>query len=262
MSASPDAPPPELSPGAGLAWRRLFEAPIAHRGLWSGAETPENSLAAFEAAASAGYGMELDVQLAADGEAVVFHDDRLEHRLTAARGRIAEHGSDELTEVRIGTSDETIPTLERALARVAGRTLMVIELKVLGGEEGPLEARVAELLDRYEGPAAVISFNPHAVAWFAEHRPAVLRGLDSSAYHDALNWALPPERRRALAALEHAAIAQPHFLALGLDMLPSARGAALRRQGLPVVAWTVRTAAQWARVQSSCDNLMFEGWRA
>jgi glycerophosphoryl diester phosphodiesterase len=253
--------PSDLSQAARTAWTGLFEAPLAHRGLWSSDGAPENSLAAFEAACDAGYGMELDVQLTADGEAAVFHDDRLEHRLTAGSGRVAERTVAELATIRLGSSSETIPTLAQALDRVAGRALMVIELKVLGGDEGALEQRVAELLDRYEGPVAVISFNPQAVGWFAEHRPGVLRGLDSSAYHDALNWPLAPEQRRALAELEHVAIAAPHFLALGLDMLPSARGAELRAAGLPVLAWTVRSPGQWARVQSCCDNLMFEGWR-
>jgi glycerophosphoryl diester phosphodiesterase len=243
------------------AWAALFGAPLAHRGLWTARTAPENTLAAFGAAADAGYGMELDVQLSADHEAVVFHDDRLEQRLTAAKGRIAERLAADLARVSVEGSAETIPTLSQVLERVDGRTLIVVELKVLGGEEGPLERRVAEILADYDGPAAAISFNPHTIAWFADNAPKVLRGLDSAAYHDALNWMIPPEERRALAELEHVAVARPHFLALGLDMLPSPSGDALRAAGLPVVAWTVRAPEQWARVSAHCDNLMFEGFR-
>ncbi|HTI66453.1 MAG TPA: glycerophosphodiester phosphodiesterase family protein [Caulobacteraceae bacterium] len=246
------------------AWAALFGAPVAHRGLWShDKDRPENSLAAFEAAAAAGYAMELDVQLSADGEAVVFHDDRLSEReLTTASGRIAEHRAADLAEVRLAGTRETIPTLAEALECVGGRSLVVVELKVLGGDEGPLERRVAEVLDAYSGPAAVVSFNPRAVAWFADHRPGVLRGLDSAAYHDAMHWTLPAEERRALAELDHVTLARPHFLGLGVDMLPSPSADALRARGLPVVAWTVRSARQWARVKAHCDNLMFEGFKA
>jgi glycerophosphoryl diester phosphodiesterase len=244
------------------AWAALFRPPIAHRGLWTRNGAPENTLAAFDAAAKAGYGVELDVQLSADGEAVVFHDDRLEHRLTTAKGRVAERTAAELAEVRVAGSRETIPTLKEALECVGARVLVCVELKVLGGDEGPLERRVATVLDAYDGPAAVISFNPRALAWFAENRPAQLRGLDSSAYHDALNWCVPAEERRALAELEHVTLAKPHFLGLGLDMLPSPSADALRAQGMPVVAWTVRSPEQWARVALHCDNLMFEGYRA
>jgi glycerophosphoryl diester phosphodiesterase len=68
--------------------------------------------------------------------------------------------------------------------------------------------------------------------------------------------------RKSFARLEHVEIARPHFLALSLDMLPSARAAALRAKGLPIVAWTVREPGQWEAVKAHCDNLIFEGFAA
>ena len=248
-----------LPPGVDeAAWAGLHR-PIAHRGLWD-AQRPENSLAAFEAAAAAGYGIELDVQLSLDGEVMVFHDDRLE-RLTEGHGRVCDQGANGLRALALGGSSERMPTLEETLAVVAGRTLVVVELKVLGGEEGPLEARVAGILDAYSGPAAVLSFNPLAVAGFAKFSPERLRGLNSMAYTDAAQWPLTPAQRNGLGALQHVAEARPHFLGLGLDMLPSFEAAALRAKGMPVACWTVRSAEQWARVRLHCDTPMFEGWR-
>ncbi len=52
-----------------------------------------------------------------------------------------------------------------------------------------------------------------------------------------------------MAALEQVEIARPHFLALGLDMLPSARADVYRAKGMPIIAWTVRSAEQWESVQ-------------
>lgn len=251
------APPVGVDPDA---WRRLTARPIAHRGLW-GPTAPENSLAAFEAAAQAGYGLELDVQLTADGVPVVFHDDRLE-RMTGHHGRVAERTAAQLAETRLLGTQETIPTLADTLECIGRRALALIELKVLGGEEGPLEHAVAEALGHYGGPIAVLSFNPKTVGWFAEARPDVVRGLNSMAYHDAANWPLSPDQRRGLMELDHFHVAQPHFLSLGLDMLPSPSAKALRAQGVPVVCWTVRSRAQWAQASAWCDNLMFEGWRA
>lgn len=244
----------------GRAFAALTARPVAHRGLWN-ANAPENSLAAFDAAASAGYAMELDVQLSADGVPVVFHDDRLE-RITMAHGRVAERTALQLAECRLSDTKETIPTLAEVLECVGKRSLIIIELKVLGGEEGPLERAVAEMLEGYDGPAAVLSFNPKTVAWFAEHEPQRLRGLNSTAYHDAADWMLSAEQRRGLAELEHSHAARPHFLSLGLDMLPSPSAEALRAQGLPVICWTVRAPKQWARVKASCDNYIFEGFDA
>jgi glycerophosphoryl diester phosphodiesterase len=250
-------PPAGVDPDA---WRRLTARPIAHRGLW-GADAPENSLRAFEAAAAAGYAVELDVQLSADGVVVVFHDDRME-RLTAAHGRVAERTAAQLAEARLGGTRETIPTLAEALECVARRTLVLIELKVLGGEEGPLEQAVTEVLALYGGPIGVISFNPKAVAWFADHRPELLRGLNSTAYRDAAHWPLSPEQRRGLLELEHAHVARPHFVSLGADMLPSHSADAMRADGIPVICWTIRSEGQWARLKPHCDGYMFDGFHA
>src|SRR5271167_829930 len=98
----------------GEAWERLFGPPIAHRGLWSLGGPPENSLGAFQAACAAGYGVELDVQLSADGEAVVFHDATLK-RMTGRQGRVADYTAADLGEMRLVDGEETIPTLADTL---------------------------------------------------------------------------------------------------------------------------------------------------
>ena len=64
----------------------------------------------------------------------------------------------------------------------------------------------------------------------------------------------------SLRALEHVAIAKPHFLSLGLDMLPNAKAAEHRASGMPVLAWTVRSEGQWSAVSGACDNYIFEGF--
>ncbi|WP_309092590.1 glycerophosphodiester phosphodiesterase [Phenylobacterium sp.] len=243
----------------GEAWDLLFHPPIAHRGLWSPDGAPENSLSAFQAACAAGYGIELDVQLSADGEAVVFHDATLE-RMTGQTGRVRDRSAADLAELRLKGSDEKIPTLLEVLAIVGHRAMVHVELKTPPGEVGPLERRVHEVIADHNGPLAVIGFNAYSHAWFADHYPGVLRGLDSYAYADQPK--LSAEQRRSYSQLEHVAIARPHFLALGLDMLPSPRAAELRAQGMPIVAWTVRDPAQWDAVKAGCDNLIFEGFRA
>lgn len=245
----------------GELWDHLFHPPVAHRGLWTPEGAPENSLGAFQAACAAGYGIELDVQLSADGEAMVFHDGTLA-RMTGREGRVQDYSAAELGEFRLKAADETIPTLTETLALVGRRAMVHIELKTPFGEVGPLERRASEILKDHHGPTCVIGFNPYSHAWFADHCPQVLRGLDSYAYADASAAKLAPDLRKSLANLEHVEIARPHFLALGLDMLPSARADAFRADGMPVIAWTVRSPAQWDAVKAHCDNLIFEGFAA
>jgi len=245
----------------GEAWDRLFGPPIAHRGLWSPAGAPENSLAAFQAACAQGYGVELDVQLSADGEAMVFHDTLLT-RMTGAGGRVSDHSAADLGQMRLGGTDEPLPTLAETLTVIGHRAMVLIELKTAAGDVGALERRVHEVLIDHNGPAAVIGFNPYSHAWFAQHHPKVLRGLNSYAYKDDAARTLAPPQRTAFAKLEQVSIARPHFLALGLDILPSARADSLRKQGMPVIAWTVRDAARWDALRPHCDNLIFEGFAA
>lgn len=242
----------------GESWERLFGPPVAHRGLWSPDGAPENSLGAFQAACEADYGIELDVQLSGDGEAMVFHDDDLA-RMTGAEGRIGDHTAADLGRLRLRGGDDTIPTLLDALALVGHRAMVQVELKTPYGQVGPLEQRVHEVLIDHNGPVCVIGFNPYSHAWFADRFPGVLRGLDSYSYKGVAH--MDAAQRRAFATLEHVAIAKPHFLALGLDILPSDPAARLRANGMPVVAWTVRDPAQWETVKPYCDNLIFEGFR-
>ena len=241
----------------GEAWERLFHPPIAHRGLWRADGAPENSLAAFQAACEAGYGIELDVQLSADGEAMVFHDDDVA-RLTGAEGRLRDRTCAEIADLRLCGTDEGIPSLMETLALIGRRAMVCLELKTPYGEVGPLEQRVHEILIDHAGPAAVIGFNPYSHAWFAHHHPQILRGLDSYSYRD--NEVLAREQRQAYAALEHVSLAKPHFLALGLDIVAKPPAAKLRESGLPVVAWTVRCDDDWSAASPHADNMIFEGF--
>lgn len=245
----------------GEAWDFVFAPAIAHRGLWSKGGPPENSLAAFEAACEAGYGIELDVQLSSDGEAMVFHDTALA-RLTGREGRVSDHTADDLAKTKLPGGEETIPTLSETLTLVGRRALVLIELKTPYGEVGPLEQRVHDIVIDHAGPIAIIGFNPYSHAWFADRHPSVLRGLDSYSYRGPDAARLAPEQRKSFAKLEHVAIARPHFLALSLDMLPDANAATYREDGMPVVAWTTRAPGEWDKVSAYCDNHIFEGFQA
>ena len=91
------------------AW--LTARPIAHRGLHArDTGIVENTLSAAQAAIERGFSIECDVQLSADGEAVVFHDSTLE-RLTASRGSIAKKTVADLAALALKGTDDRIATL-------------------------------------------------------------------------------------------------------------------------------------------------------
>jgi glycerophosphoryl diester phosphodiesterase len=242
----------------GEAWDHLFGPPVAHRGLWSPDGPPENSLGAFQAACAAGFGVELDVQRSADGEAMVFHDDTLE-RLTGQPGRVRDHTAADLTQMALAGGEDRIPTLLEALAIIGHRAMVHVELKTPFGEVGPLERRVHEVLIDHNGPVSVIGFNPYAHAWFADHFPGVLRGMSSYNWRDAVHMAA--EQRKAFANLEQASLARAHFLALDLAVLSTPAAVKRRAMGAPVLAWTVRDEAEREAAAALSDNFIFEGLR-
>ncbi len=234
----------------------LTALPIAHRGL-HGAGAPENSRAAFAAAAAAGYAIELDVQLSADGVPMVFHDDTLD-RLTTARGPVAAWRAADLTALGLAGGGETIPTLAAVVGLVGGRVPLLVELKA-GGRPGRLETGVAEILRRPGLACAVQSFNPMTVNWFRRFAPTLTRG------QIAMDWRLdddtPRPDRLLLAQMVFNRISRPDFVAYDVRALPCPATERARAQGLPLLAWTVRSAADLRRAARYADNVIFEDLR-
>ena len=237
----------------------LVARPIAHRG-WHGPGRPENSLAAARAAVEADYAIECDVQLSADGEAVVFHDETLE-RLTGAAGRIGERPAAALAGLRLLATAEPIPTLAELLSLVAGRVPLVCEIKSGFDGDFRLAERAADLAQTYSGPLAFKSFDPEIVAHLrAKGLPRPLGIVAEASYDDPYFSAMTAARKREASAFLHIDRTRPDFLSWHVGDLPHATPALFRALGRkPVMAWTVRQPAQWALVRAFADQAVFEG---
>jgi len=139
---------------------------IAHRGF-SG-KYLENTMTAFEEAYQAGAtGIELDVQMSADGELVIFHDSSLK-RLANIEGQIEEFTAKELAEITLfkGLNAHTILTLDEYLTWVQYRDLITnIEMKSITSEDKGLEEKVIEKVYKYGQEEKVIlsSFHKNSI---------------------------------------------------------------------------------------------------
>jgi glycerophosphoryl diester phosphodiesterase len=236
--------------------RWLVERPIAHRGL-HGTSTaiPENSLAAFEAAATMGFAAELDVRATSDGVAVVFHDVELE-RMTGVEGTIDAVDSDGVGLLKLGGTRQAVPLLAGVLATVVGRVPLLVEVKN-EGVVGVVEEATLAALDGYAGPVAVQSFNPLTLQWFAHHVPELPRGLLAGDFRDV---DMNPTLKGKLRDLEMLDIAAPHFVGYDVRCLPFEPLTRLRAAGMPVIGWTVTSTGMEADALRSCDNVIFEGY--
>src|ERR1700681_4347982 len=107
----------------------LTARPVAHRGLHDRARgIIENMPGAAQAAIEGNFGIECDIQLTADGEAMVHHDDAL-GRLTEGSGALLGMTSGQLKAVRFKGTPERMMSLGDLCTLVAGRVPLVIEVK-------------------------------------------------------------------------------------------------------------------------------------
>lgn len=238
--------------------------PIAHRGL-HGAGVPENSLAAAQAAIDAGYGIEMDIQPSADGIPMVFHDYDLE-RLIGDEAFIADIDAEDLAAMRLMDGEEAIPTLAQTLRLVEGRVPLLIEIKDqdgrLGDQIGDLHVHVADQLKGYEGPVAVMSFNPHIVKAFHAEAPDIPVGLTTCGF-PAKHWpALDSETRMRMAAIDDFPDVGASFISHDRNDLNNPRVDALKAQGVPILCWTVRSPEEEEDARRVADNITFEGYEA
>ncbi|HYI41754.1 MAG TPA: glycerophosphodiester phosphodiesterase family protein [Allosphingosinicella sp.] len=239
----------QSSPSRRAELERLGAVPFAHRGLHGGARV-ENSGGAIAAAVQQGFGVELDVQLSRDGEAMVFHDEDLD-RLTSGQGPVAARTAAQLQAFPLNGCDEAMPRLSEALAMIDGRTPLLIEVKSPDRRVARLCAAVARGLASYEGPVGIMSFNPEVGAWFARHAPQTLRGLVVT---ENGRRGLRGRIGRPLALWR----ARADFLAYDIRDLPSRFAGNARGRGLPVYTWTVRSEADRARAAAHADQIIFE----
>lgn len=244
----------------------LLRLPVAHRALHDrAAGRIENSPAAVAAAVAAGYAIEVDLQLSADGVAMVFHDDDLD-RLTAERGPLRDCTAAALQAMGLVGGTDRVPTFAQVLAQVAGRVPLLVELKdqsgQMAGTDGRLEAAVAADLAGYRGEVAVMSFNPDIVARMAQVAPGVPRGLTTSAYTPE-DWAPVPaavcDRLRGIPDYDRTGAC---FISHEAADLGRPRVADLKARGAGVLCWTIRSAAAEAEARRVADNVTFEGYAA
>jgi glycerophosphoryl diester phosphodiesterase len=240
----------------------LTARPVAHRGLHDVTRgIIENMPAAARAAVDGNFAIECDIQLTADGEAMVHHDDAL-GRLTEGSGALLGKTAAELKAVRFRNTDERMMTLGDLCALVAGRVPLVIEVKSHFDGDRKLVKRMAEVLAGYSGPAVGMSFDPHQVLALRELMPQLVRGIVAEREYTETDWPeASAEQRRGMTHLRHAFRTRPHFVAYWVNELPAVVPWIARNIfGLPLLSWTVRTPEQRARAARYADQMIFEGF--
>jgi glycerophosphoryl diester phosphodiesterase len=236
--------------------------PIAHRGLHDAAHgIIENTASAFAAAVAGGYAIETDIQPAASGEPVIFHDEVLE-RLTTSEGPVAERSVAELQRLTMRGTADHILTLGEFLELIGGRVMLYLEIKSEDRRDRTLERRIAEHLAEYSGPAVTMSFDPGSMIAMRQFAPGRPRGLSAMRFGQVKERGLTELTRFRLTHMLDIPAVKPDFLTYQVDDL-AVMGDAIRRRHphLPIITWTVRTAEQRRKAEIFADGMIFEGFR-
>ena len=240
----------------------ITERKIAHRGLHDKAKgVIENTAGAFSAAIAGGFAIECDVQLSQDGEAMVVHDFHLD-RLTTGTGKVIDRTAAALAAIPMRGTTDRIGTLGDMFSLVAGRTLIVCEIKSAFNGDMRLTSRVADVARAYAGPLVIKSFDPRIVEHW--HRlntgiPVGIVAMNDYTYPDYET--LSAAEKHALANLLHFPLSRPDFISWRVRDLPSGVPFLCRRAlGLPTMAWTVRSPGDVELAKAHADQMVFEGF--
>ncbi|MBX3569347.1 MAG: glycerophosphodiester phosphodiesterase [Rhizobiaceae bacterium] len=230
-----------------LDW--LTARPIAHRGLHDMNDLVwENTLPAYQRAIDRGYTIECDVRLTSDGGVVSFHDNRLE-RLAGTEGFVWQRTLAEMSALKIGTTQESPPSLRELLAFVDGRVPLIIEIKGRPGHDEGLVRRCAALLKDYRGKVALMSFDHWIIRQLAQEAPGIACGLTAEGKSQ-------PEIEGHFSMLAHGI----SFVSYDVTALPNPFVAFVRdKLRMPVITWTVRTPEEIELTRQHADQITFEG---
>ena len=230
--------------------RWITDRPIAHRGyhdmnkaVW------ENTPSAFARAIDAGFPIECDLQLSSDDVAVVFHDYDTK-RLCGVDGVVRDMTAETLTTLKIGGTEDRIPTFRQMLGQVGGRVGLVAEIKPPVPEDiVPFVNAVLGDLEGYDGSVVLMSFDTALLKALAETGTEWPIGLVAAEFNEA-------ERQKNEAALK----LPISFVSFCVDHVPSDFIDLARAKGLTVISWTVRDVASEKIATEHTDQITFEGF--
>lgn len=224
----------------------------AHRGL-HGNGIPENSMEAFRRAKAAGYGIELDVHLLADGNLAIMHDSALV-RTTGAVGRVEDLTTQQLNDFYLEGTDQTIPEFQNVLDLFAGEAPIIVELKCVNHNYAELCQAACNMLDSYHGVYCMESFDPRCVRWLRKNRPDIVRGQLSENYLAGKSPNIPFVLKFLLKNHMLNFLTLPDFVAYKFgDRITVGNWVCRKLWGLQGVTWTLKN-------QKEYDVAVKEGW--
>lgn len=223
----------------------------AHRGL-HGKGRPENSMAAFRAALESGYGIELDIHLLRDGNLAVIHDSSLK-RTAGANVNVEDLTTEDLKKYTLEGTMEPIPEFRQILELFAGKAPLIVELKSVGSNYAALTQAACDMLQSYDGPYCLESFDPRCIAWLKKHHPELIRGQLTENFFRS-KGPLPAALKFVMTHQMVNFLTLPDFVAYKFSDRKTLSNVLVHKLwGTQGVSWTLKS-------QEEYDTAVAEGW--
>ena len=227
----------------------LLTQKCAHRGL-HGNGVSENSLKAFSLAVEEGYPIEFDVQMTADKELFVVHDENMT-RLCSVDRDIRDMTKEEVLSTLTLSDGQKIPTFKEVLDLVKGRVPLLIEIK--SQKQKGIESRAISLLSGYNGQFVIQSFDPFVML--------NVKKIDKNIIRGQLGGVVEGQTKKVAFVVKNLPfnfLVRPDFINYDIGHLDVAKK---RSGGLPLLGWTVRSDADRQKAEKYCDGFVFENVR-
>lgn len=231
----------------------LTDYHYAHRGLHDAARAiPENSILAVNHARAAGFGIEVDLQPAADDHVAVFHDIDLT-RMCQRNDPVATLSGAQLSQITLSDTDQTIPLLAHLLDHVNGSAPLLLELKSSPSVATTLTQRVMTALTDYRGPVTLMSFDTDTVKTCLHAQQQTQTPIPIGLLLTAASMLKPSPVMRILSH-------EVDFIGCDHRGFPSPLITTQRRKKTPILTWTVKTPMTQKYVKDYVDAIIFEGF--
>ncbi len=233
----------------------LKDTYITHRGLHGVSGLVENTRKSFTEAIKHGFGIEIDTNILKDGTVVVFHDKNLK-RLCGVDRFLKDVTYDEIKDLKIIGTNETIPTLAEVLKLIGGSVPLMIEVKPFGDKKAHAKA-VKAALQAYPHTFAVQSYDPSLVYWFKKHAPEFIRGQISEYFTESKMSSI---MRKLLRRMVFNGLTKPDFINYRLEDMPNKYIEKARQKGMLVLAYAARSPKALDYARKAFDNAVFENF--
>ncbi len=217
---------------------------IAHRGIQVNGIV-ENTISAFSLALEKKVPIELDIHVLKDGNIVVYHDDTL-NRLMGIDQKISNYTYPELKKLPFPNTDSSIPLLKDVLQLIAGKVLLVIEIKkttIYSYQE--YCQKVVQLLETYSGKILIQSFDIRIVHWFLKHSHYLVGLLIADRKYSIYDFLM--QRKSIISYLK------PDFISVNYQLV-SYRMVKYFRKEKPVFVWTIDCQEKLEKVKMFADS--------